>query len=45
MTSSFVLLCIQIPLCGFGGASQVEVLNTRKSTNGHWIDMGEASVD
>lgn len=40
-----VLFChvLQIPLCGFGGASQVDVLNTRKSTNGHWIDMGEAS--
>ena len=40
-----VVHVLQIPLCGFGGASQVDVLNTRKSTNGHWIDMGEASGD
>lgn len=38
------MLMWQIPVCGFGGVSQVEVMNARSSTSGSWIDMGEASA-
>ena len=35
----------RIPLCGYGGASVVEVVNARRSTSkGLWVDLGAVAV-
>ena len=44
LNGTLFMLMWQIPMCGFGGVSQVEVMNARRSTSGSWIDMGEASA-
>ena len=40
-----VILCDvhphQIPLCGYGGTSNVELVNVPKSSGGHLLDLGQ----
>ena len=37
------LPCIQVPMFGYGGVSQVVTTNTKKSRNGETVHMGEVN--
>ena len=34
-------ILLQIPLCGYGGTSSVELMNVSKSSGGFFLDLGQ----